>query len=215
MTPPVRAGLVAHEPRAVTRALDVSALPTSAFGPRATVWWGVIGLIVIEGMGFALLVASYFYGRMAEVAWPPEGTPLPALGIPTANLVVLVVSVLPMILAGRAARRRSARGVALWFAVGGVLTVVSLVLRWFEFHAMHIGFDVNFYGSAVWVLLGMHASHLLASLIEDALLGLVMVMGPLDETHFVDAESNVLYWYFIVGAWLPLYAVLYLAPRVL
>lgn len=216
MTPPVRTGAAVHEPGLATRrALDVSELPTSAFGPRATIWWGVLGLIVIEGMGFALVAMAYFYGRMAEEVWPPAGTPLPALAIPTANLLVLVVSVLPMVLGGRAARRHSSRGVTLWFGIAAALTVVSLVLRWFEFRAIDAPFDVNFYGSTVWVLLGMHASHLLASLVEDVLLGVVMVVGPLDEAHFVDAESNVLYWYFIVGAWLPLYGIIYLAPRLL
>ena len=195
--------------------LDVSGLPTSAFGWRATVWWGVLGLMVIEGMGFALVVMAYFYGRMTEESWPPMGTPLPALGVPTVNLLVLVISVLPMVLGARAARRQSARGVTLWFGVGAALTVVALVLRWFEFRSVQAPFDSTFYGSAVWTLLGMHATHLLASLIEDVLLGIVMIVGPLDETHFVDAESNVLYWYFIVGAWVPLYAVLYLAPRLL
>ena len=118
-----------------------------------------------------------------------------------------------MMLASRAARRHSARGVATWFGMGALVTVAALVLRWFEFRVVHAPFDSTFYGSTVWVLLGMHASHLLASLIEDVLLGIVMLIGPLDEAHFVDAESNSFYWYFIVAWWIPIYATIYLAPR--
>ena len=34
------------------RALDVSALPTIVYGPRATIWWAVLGLMAIElGLG--------------------------------------------------------------------------------------------------------------------------------------------------------------------
>jgi cytochrome c oxidase subunit I+III len=28
----------------------------------------------------------------------------------------------------------------------------------------------------------------------------------------VDVSENALYWYFVVGSWLPIYAVIYLAP---
>ena len=31
------------------RVLDVSTLPAVASGPRATIWWGVVGLLTIEG----------------------------------------------------------------------------------------------------------------------------------------------------------------------
>jgi cytochrome c oxidase subunit I+III len=30
----------------------------------------------------------------------------------------------------------------------------------------------------------------------------------------VDASENAMYWYFVVIAWLPIYAVIYLAPRI-
>jgi cytochrome c oxidase subunit 3 len=37
--------------------------------------------------------------------------------------------------------------------------------------------------------------------------------GPLEGKRFVDVSENALYWYFVVLSWLPIYAVLYLAPR--
>jgi cytochrome c oxidase subunit I+III len=33
--------------------------------------------------------------------------------------------------------------------------------------------------------------------------------------RFVDVSENALYWYFVVGSWIPIYAVIYFAPRVL
>ena len=41
--------------------IDVRTLPAKAFGPRTTIWWGVLGLLTIEGTMFGILVASYFY----------------------------------------------------------------------------------------------------------------------------------------------------------
>ena len=42
-----------------------------------------------------------------------------------------------------------------------------------------------------------------------------MFIGPVEEQRFVDVEENALYWYFVVLAWLPIYAVIYWAPRLM
>src|SRR5690349_14799644 len=90
-------------------ALDVSALPTIVYGPRATLWWGILGLIAIEGTALAITGVAYLYLRQNFVAWPPEGTPLPALGAATAELAVLVASVIPMAAVDWLARRAQRR----------------------------------------------------------------------------------------------------------
>ena len=40
-----------------------------------------------------------------------------------------------------------------------------------------------------------------------------LLAGPIEEKRFVDVSENSLYWYFVVLAWLPIYAVIYIAPR--
>jgi hypothetical protein len=42
-----------------------------------------------------------------------------------------------------------------------------------------------------------------------------MFVGPIEERRFVDVSENSLYWYFVVFAWLPVYGVIYWAPRLL
>ncbi|HYE90061.1 MAG TPA: cytochrome c oxidase subunit 3 [Terriglobales bacterium] len=197
------------------RALDVSGLPTSAAGPRATIWWGVLGLVAIEAMGFALVIASYFYGRMTEETWPPMGTPVPPLAVATAGLVVLVVSVIPMVLAVRAADRHAPRGVVVWLGAATVLTIAAIALRGWELRAVQAPFDRTFYGSAVWLLLGMHGLHLLTSLGENLLLMGVLLRGEAHAEHFTDTQVNGFYWYFVVASWVAIYAVVYFAPRLL
>ena len=39
--------------------------------------------------------------------------------------------------------------------------------------------------------------------------------GPIEEKRFVDVSENSYYWYFVVFAWLPIYGVIYWAPRLL
>ena len=81
--------------------IDVSALPTMAYGPRSTLWWGVVSMLAIETTMFALLFATYFYLRGNESIWPPGGGSHgnPPVGPATAGLFLLLLSVLPMVLA--------------------------------------------------------------------------------------------------------------------
>ena len=40
-------------------------------------------------------------------------------------------------------------------------------------------------------------------------------VGPVEELRFVDESENAVYWYFVLLAWLPIYGVIYWAPRLL
>ena len=42
--------------------------------------------------------------------------------------------------------------------------IAPLVLRFYEFPAMHVRWDSNAYGSIVWTLLGLHLTHLITDL---------------------------------------------------
>jgi cytochrome c oxidase subunit 3 len=43
----------------------------------------------------------------------------------------------------------------------------------------------------------------------------LMFTGPIEGKRYVDVSENGVYWYFVVVSWLPVYAILYLAARVL
>lgn len=105
------------------RSLDVSALPSIAFGARAPLWWGVVGLMAIEGTALAMIIAAYLYVRRNVVEWPPAGTSLPALGLATGEVVVLLLSLVPMIVVDRASRREEYLPVTLGL---GVVTACGL-----------------------------------------------------------------------------------------
>ena len=89
-----------------------------------------------------------------------------------------------------------------------------LVLRGFEFPPLNVRWDSNAYGSIVWVLLGLHTTHLGTDLGDTAVvLAALMFTTSRPRPRFGDVSENALYWYFVVLAWLPIYAVLYLVPR--
>ena len=58
-----------------TKVLDVSGLPSFAFGQRAVMWWATLGMIAIEGTAFALMIAAYIFLRWRVPDWPPGYEP--------------------------------------------------------------------------------------------------------------------------------------------
>lgn len=196
-------------------AIDVSHLPSFAFGSRSILWWATMGLIVIEGTAFALLGAAYIFLKWRVPDWPPGLAP-PDLRWGTATTVIVLASLIPNQLAKRAAENLDVAGTRLWVSVCIAFGVVFCVSRAMEFTALNCWWDQNAYASIVWTLMGVHTAHILTDLADTAVLGaLLFANKTLDANRFVDAAENALYWYFVVLSWLPIYGLLYLAPRFL
>ena len=49
--------------------------------------------------------------------------------------------------------------------------------------------------------------------VDTGVLTTLMFSGPIEEKRFVDVSENAMYWYFVVLTWLPVYGVIYWAPR--
>ena len=196
-----------------TGALDVRQLPSFDFGVRSLMWWGTAGLMAIESTVFALAIVIYFYLRSHVERWPLT-TPPPELLWGTLNTVVLLVSAWPNHLAKRAAERLDRHGVQLWLSVCLGFGFAFLVLRGFELGALNVRWDTDAYGSIVWLLMALHTTHLVTDTWDTTVLDVLFFTGPLEGKRYVDVSENALYWYFVIASWLPIYAVVYLAPRV-
>jgi cytochrome c oxidase subunit I+III len=197
------------------RTLDVSALAPGAFGYRSLMWWGTMGMMLIEGTGFALAIGAYFYLRTRTTHWPPHGVAPPDLLWGTVNTVVLLASAIPNELAKKAGERIDLRGVRLWLVVCLLFGIGFNVIRVLEFMHLNIRWDHDAYGSVMWLLMGLHTTHILTDVLDTGVLTTLMFTGPIEEKRFVDVAENSLYWYFVVGTWLPIYAVVYWAPRLI
>ena len=197
------------------RTLDVSALPPGAFGPRALTFWGPLGIVIIEGTAFGLAVGAYFYLATRLPSWPPAGVSPPDLRWGTINTLVLLASMVPNELARRAAEKIDLRRVRIWLAVCLVFAVAFNVIRIFEFRHLNVWWNRGAYASIVWMLLGLHSTHIVTDFLDSAVLAALMFVGPVEEHRFVDVEENAVYWYFVVLAWLPIYGVIYWAPRLM
>lgn len=192
--------------------LEVGHLPTYQFGHRSLMWWSTMGLMLIEGTVFGIAILMYFYLRGQSTGWP-IGAPLPGLMWGTINTAVMLVSLLPNQLAKRAADREDRPTARRWLVVCVLLSLVFLALRVLEFKSLNVSWNANAYGSIVWLLLGLHTTHLLTDTLDTSVLAVLLFTGPFEGKRFVDVSENALYWYFVVASWLPIYAAIYLGAR--
>jgi heme/copper-type cytochrome/quinol oxidase subunit 3 len=197
-----------------SRALDVSGLQTVVFSHRSLMWWGTLGVMAIEGTLFALSIMAYFYLRSHVDTWPITSLP-PDLLWGTLNLVVMLVSFIPAHLAKQAGEALDLQGCRRWLVVCTLFGIVFMVIRGFEFAAINVRWDSSAYGSVVWLLLGLHTTHVLTDWIDTAVLTALFFTGPLEGKRYVDVSENSFYWYFVVATWVPIYLVIYWGARAL
>lgn len=199
----------------VRATVDVSRLAPGGFGNRSLMYWGTLGMCLIEGTAFALTIAAYFYLRTRNPQWPPDGIAPPSLLWGTLNVAVLMLSGIPNQLAKKAAERVDLRGVRVWLVVCLLFGVAFNAVRAMEYFTLNVLWNTDAYGSIVWLLLSLHTTHIITDFLDTLVLTTLMFIGPVEEKRFVDVEENAVYWYFVVGAWLPIYGVIYWAPRLI
>lgn len=191
--------------------IHVGGLPTYVYGRGSMMWWGTMGLMAIESTVFALTIITYFYLRSHSSTWPMSAPPDLTWGI--VNTLIMLASAVPNSMAKRAAEAQDLRATRRWLLVCLAFALAFLVARVFEFGALNTRWDSNAYGSVVWMLLALHTTHLVTDTLDTGVLATLMFTGPLEGKRFVDVSENAVYWYFVVGSWLPIYAVIYWGPR--
>lgn len=194
-------------------ALDIGSLPRFNPDRRDPLWWGILGLVVIESTVFMTFIVSYFYLRTEEGPWPPAGVEPPPVLYPTINLFLLLGSVAAMWWAGRRAERNDQRGLVLGIGLSVLLACVVLVLRWLQFEALEFRWDEHAYGSMVWTMTGLHFFHVVATVLGTAAIGVLGALGYFGRDRRLAVVVDAMYWYFVALVWAPVYVVLYWMPR--
>jgi len=198
------------ETRATT--LDVSALPSHAFGLRNPLWWGLLLLVAIEGTAMGLLLVSAIYLRGEADVWPPSTVGPAALRLALIEAALLGASTFPMVWAVRAARAQRLRPARGWLVVATVLAVAMLAVRAAEIPRVAFRWDSHAFGSVFWMTLGVHITHVVTGVLENGLLIAVFFVGPVEKKHYGDLEASALLWYLSVLEWAPAVFIFYGAP---
>lgn len=193
--------------------LDLGLLPAHGMGTASVTWWGTLAFMLIEGTGFALVIAVYLYLMSLAAVWPINAPP-PDLLPGTLVTLILLASLAPNILISRWAERQDLRKVRIGVVIMSILGIAPLVVRIFEFPALKVSWDSNAYGSVVWTLLGLHTTHIITDLVDTLVLAALMfTRHGSNERRFGDVQDNAMYWNFVVVTWLPIYGCIYWLAR--
>lgn len=191
---------------------DVSSLPDHAFGSTSLGWWGVIGFMLIEGMGFVLAIGAYYYLMRNERHWPPVGLPPPLLWS-SLVLALGVASEIPNQWLKKRAQHYDLPAVRFGLVLLTLVGLAMIVFRALEFSALRVHWYDNAYGSITWAILALHSLHLATDVFDSAVLAVLVFVKKVDGRKFSDVADNALYWHFIVWSWAVLYLVVYWTPR--
>lgn len=193
---------------------DLSELPNDILGSGSLTWWGTIGFMVIEGAAFGLVFAAYFFLMNQEQSWPPEPWPAPNWLAGTLFTLLILLSEIPNTMAKKAAFANDTAKLRWLLPLMGLIGLVLLIIRGFEFNSLNITWDENAYGSIIWALLFLHTTHILTDWVDTLVIAaLIRTRLGYERRRMIDVDENSMYWRFVWLTWLPIYLMIYWVPR--
>ena len=192
---------------------DLSSLPTTAFGLKSVVGWGTLNFMMIEGSGFALAAAAYIYLGTQTHPWPPRGDALPSLIWSGVFTALLVLTEIPNRWLAARARKGDEKGTRLGLLLMCALGVVLTVVRGIGLAHLGVRWSDDAYGSVVWMLMILHTSHVLTDLGDSIVILVWLYTHKVGENQYSDVVDNCSYWDFVILTWVPIYLLVFWAPR--
>jgi heme/copper-type cytochrome/quinol oxidase subunit 3 len=195
--------------------MDVSELPDVCFGPRDIMWWGTVGFVLIEGFTMVLCWVVLIYLHQNFPTWPPEDTRRPSLGLASVLAASMALSIPFVYWIDRAAKRFDLRAMRIWLPVAAVICSAFVGMRLVELGGsiLHVKWNTNAYGSAVWLVLGSHGTLLLIEAAELIGFAIAFWLAPIERKHFSDVADAMFYWYFMAATGVVTYVLVFLLPR--
>lgn len=193
--------------------VDASLMRSYGSSNDMPLWWGMAGLITIECVVFSTLIASYFYLGFRQPEWPLPGVKDPQLLLPSIGTAVLLLSSWCVHQADKAVDREDLRRMR-WFLLASIVpALLFLALKVFEYSGKEFRWDSHPYGSIVWTMIGFHFAHVVSVALKTSVIVVLAWRGFFHQRNRLALAVNGFYWHFVVAIWIPLYAVIYLSPR--
>jgi cytochrome c oxidase subunit 3 len=167
---------------------------------RNTGPFGVAVFLASDIMLFAAFFAAYFLLRSTNQPWPPRDVDL---DVPRAALAtaVLVASSFTLIAGERAEERAGRAALRRWLLVTIVLGGLFLANQLAEYVALDFRADSHPYGSAYWLLTGLHGAHVAAGLCALGVLFVRSVRSP-NPAAFASWRKGIsLFWHLVDVIW--------------
>lgn len=169
--------------------------------------------LAAETMFFAGLIGAYLVVRFGSAVWPPPNLPSLPLAVTWLNTIVLSVSGLTMLSALTAVRRDDLPAVRQRLLITLVLGGIFVAVQGSEWvRLVHHGFTLasgGSYGSTFYVLIGMHAAHVVGAIGWLAFVLIRARSGRYRAASHTGLELCTFYWSFVCALWLFIFALVY------
>jgi len=172
---------------------------------------GVLGMLIFvftELMLFSGLISAFTIIRSAAVVWPPPGQPRLPFEQTAFNTMLLLASGVMLLLTRRTFQRDRAKArtpLAIAMALGAAFVALQGA-EWVALLRQGLTLTSSSFGSFFYMIIGLHALHVLIALGILAYTWLRLQRGWLASSQLATAE---VFWYFVVGIWPVLYLVVY------
>jgi len=194
-------------------AVDASRFLAYGHSHGMPIWWGIVGLILVECVVFSALLASYFYLGFRQPEWPLPGVDDPELLWPLIGTAFLLASAVSMHYADKAIDSDNQRALRRNLIISIVLGAVFLALKIHEYAGKDYRWDSHPYGSIVWLIIGFHATHVVSLLLKTVVVCVLAFRGFFHRANRLALVINGFYWHFVVIVWIPIFLVIYISPR--
>jgi heme/copper-type cytochrome/quinol oxidase subunit 3 len=200
---------------ATTEPAGLPRAPDGVERGRAPGWWGMVFLIVTEGLFFSILLTSYFFIRFQQgPEWPPGEITNPKLQLVLIMTPILLLSSGPIHWAERGIRGGSVRRLRIGLLVTMLLGATFLVLQGFEYSETLKEFTArtNVYGTLFFTITGFHGIHVFVGLVLLGWLQFYAWRGRFTKERNLPVQLITMYWHFVDVVWVFILTCLYLSP---
>jgi cytochrome c oxidase subunit III len=173
---------------------------------------GVMGMLIFvatETMLFAGMISAFTIIKSSSLVWPPPDQPRLPVGQTAVNTAALLLSGVALWFAQRSFARGAdrARKPLLAAMLLGAFFVVFQGVEWVALIRQGLTLTSSNLGAFFYLIVGLHALHAVVALGILTYTWVRLQRGWLAQRQLAAAQ---VFWYFVVGLWPVLYAVVYL-----
>jgi heme/copper-type cytochrome/quinol oxidase subunit 3 len=164
-------------------------------------------------MFFAGMISAFAVFRFSPVQWPPAGQPRLPLEVTAVNTLILLLSGVLFQLAFNALKASHDDLFKKLLTASAVLGLIFLAVQGMEWiRLLHFGLTLraSIFGGFFYCLVGIHAVHVAGGLIALLYVLARAWKGAYGARNSLGVELCRMYWFFVVGLWPILFALVYL-----
>ncbi len=176
--------------------------------------FGMVLFLVSLSVLFIASIVGFLVVRLRAPVWPPPGSQGLPKGLWVSTFILLASSA-TLHAALRAVRGGRRQAVSGWLAATtflGLAFLTSQAVNWIRLFGLEGGpKESGLYAFTFYILTGLHALHVLGGLIPLGITTFRSLAGRYTARSHAGLRYMSMYWHFLDGVWLVLFAILLIA----